>query len=532
MKDKDNLEILDDLNLFLKILPSKITNHIEVHDYELIEIVMDLGRPPIIIYSSHQKILHEFTVTLLDISFVLEKIGHVGDDNRAGIEKTLHRISLIRNRFGNPVGITCRVGRAVFGSIRVIEDFIGTNKSILIMGKPGIGKTTMLREITRLLADKEEKRVVVVDTSNEIAGDGDIPHPAIGSARRMQVRNTELQHDVMIEAVENHMPEVIVIDEISTEKEANACRTIAERGVQLIATAHGNTLDNLIINPTISDLVGGTKSVTLGDIEARRRKSQKTVLERQHEPTFDIVVEIIGRNEVAVHFDVALAVDKKLRGITSASEIRSLVNDEVEKSIDFDDRNSINMTPFNPNNLINSNISIHDLPPEKIKKTNVKKINIFPFGIQKTKLKNSSKSIFNNINLVSNPEKAQIILTTKSNYSRDPKPKIIETAEKIGVPVYILRKGSSDQIIRFLEKIKGKSKLENSEIDLDTEDSDALNEVKIAVKKILNGEKEIELSPRDADIRRRQHFFANNQGVGTKSIGKELNRRLVLKKRD
>tara|TARA_B100000941_G_scaffold54123_1_gene34996 strand:- start:4264 stop:5862 length:1599 start_codon:yes stop_codon:yes gene_type:complete len=532
MKDIYNSEILDDLDLFLKILPSKIINHIDIHSHELIEIVMDIGRPPVIIYSSHQKILQDQTTTFLDISFVLEKIGHVGDDNRAGIEKTLHRISLIRNRFGKTVGITCRVGRAVFGSIKVIEDFIGTNKSILIMGKPGIGKTTMLREITRLLADKQQKRVVVVDTSNEIAGDGDIPHPAIGSARRMQVSNTELQHNVMIEAVENHMPEVVVIDEISTEKEANACRTIAERGVQLIATAHGNTLDNLIINPTISDLVGGTKSVTLGDIEARRRKSQKTVLERQHEPTFDIVVEIIGRNEVAVHFDVALAVDKKLRGIASPSELRKLTGEDVIKSIDLEENETLNMTPFNFSKLKNSNLSIHDITPKKNKKSNTKRINIYPFGIQKTKLKNSSKTIYNNISLVSNPEKAEIILTTKSNYSRDPKPKILETAEKLGIPVHILRKGSSDQIIRFLEKIKGKSKLENSEIDLDIDDSDALNEVKIAVKKILNGENEIELSPRDADIRRRQHFFANNLGVGTKSIGKELNRRLVLKKRD
>ena len=249
-------------------------------------------------------------------------------------------------------------------------------------------------------------------------------------------------------------------------------------------------------------------------------------------PTFDIVVEIIGRNEVAVHFDVALAVDKKLRGIASPSELRKLTGDDVIKSLDLEENETLNMTPFNFSKLKNSNLSIHDITPKKNKKSNTKRINIYPFGIQKTKLRNSSKTIYNNISLVSNPEKAEIILTTKSNYSRDPKPKILETAEKLGIPVHILRKGSSDQIIRFLEKIKGKSKLENSEIDLDIDDSDALNEVKIAVKKILNGENEIELSPRDADIRRRQHFFANNLGVGTKSIGKELNRRLVLKKRD
>tara|TARA_B110000438_G_scaffold26129_1_gene24759 strand:+ start:11330 stop:12928 length:1599 start_codon:yes stop_codon:yes gene_type:complete len=532
MKELEPIEILDDLNLFLNILPSKIKKHIKVHEYELIEVVMDLGRPPIIIYSSHQNIIEDEIVNLLDISLVLDKIGHVGDDNRAGIEKTLHRISLIRNRFTKPVGLTCRVGRAVFGSIKVIEDFIGTNKSILIMGKPGIGKTTMLREITRLLADKEEKRVVVVDTSNEIAGDGDIPHPAIGSARRMQVKNTELQHDVMIEAVENHMPEVIVIDEISTEKEANACRTIAERGVQLIATAHGNTLDNLIINPTISDLVGGTKSVTLGDIEARRRKSQKTVLERQHEPTFDIVVEIIGRNEVAVHFDVALAVDKKLRGISSASEVRKLSNNKVEKNIEIDEKISLSQTPFNFSNLVNTKINIHDLEINTKEKINPKKFKIYPFGIQKTKLKNSSKTVFNNITIVSSPEKAEVIVTTKSNYSREPKSRVLETAEKLGIPIHILRKGSSDQIIRFLGKIKEKSKIENPNLDIDSESSHALNEVKVAVKKIQLGENEVELAPRDANIRRRQHFFASNKGIGTKSVGKELNRRLILKKRD
>tara|TARA_B110000116_G_scaffold104734_1_gene91252 strand:- start:1086 stop:2288 length:1203 start_codon:yes stop_codon:yes gene_type:complete len=400
------------------------------------------------------------------------------------------------------------------------------------MGKPGIGKTTMLREITRLLADKEEKRVVVVDTSNEIAGDGDIPHPAIGSARRMQVKNTELQHDVMIEAVENHMPEVIVIDEISTEKEANACRTIAERGVQLIATAHGNTLDNLIINPTISDLVGGTKSVTLGDIEARRRKSQKTVLERQHEPTFNIVVEIIGRNEVAVHFDVALAVDKKLRGISSASEVRKLSNNKVEKNIEFDEKTSLSQTPFNLSNLVNTKINVHDLEINNKEKINPKKFKIYPFGIQKIKLKNSSKTVFNNIILVSSPEKAEVIVTTKSNYSREPKSRVLETAEKLGIPIHILRKGSSDEIIRFLGKIKEKSKIIKPDFNLDSESSAALNEVKVAMKKIQNGENEVELAPRDANIRRRQHFFASNKGIGTKSIGKELNRRLILKKRD
>ena len=204
--------------------------------------------------------LLEREITEADIAHVVDHIGTFGDDNRAGIERTLHRISAIRNRTGKIVGLTCRIGRAVYGTIEIIDDFVESGRSILIMGRPGIGKTTMLREAARVLADDLGKRVVVVDTSNEIAGDGDIPHPAIGKARRMQVRTPSLQHEVMIEAVENHMPQVIVIDEIGTELEAQAARTIAERGVQLIGTAHGNNLDNLMLNPTLSDLIGGIQS--------------------------------------------------------------------------------------------------------------------------------------------------------------------------------------------------------------------------------------------------------------------------------
>ena len=525
---KTEKEIIDDLKPFLEILPIKISRKIMKED-ELIEVVLDLGRPPIIRYTNQQDIILDLIITQNDINYVINKIGHVGDDNRAGIERTLHRISLIRNRAEEPIGVTCRVGRAVFGSVKIIEDFIGSEKSILIMGKPGIGKTTMIREITRIIADKEEKRVVVVDTSNEIAGDGDIPHPAIGSARRMQVRNTDQQHNVMIEAVENHMPEVVVIDEISTEKEADACRTIAERGVQLIATAHGNTLDNLIINPTISDLVGGTKSVTLGDLEARRRKSQKSVLERQHEPTFDIVVEIIDRNKVSVHFDVALAVDKILRGIVANSEIRSLENGEVIK-LNFKNKSKkLKGTPFSPKSLIKTQITTHDYNQNDVIKNNSNRITIFPFGIQKSKLKNSAKSLFTNINIVETVEKAQIILTTKSHYMK--KPKTIQLAEKIGISIHILKKGSNDQIIRFLSKIKQKTKPEKIDLIVDIKDEDALNEVKIAEKKIQKGDIEVELKPRDPNIRRKQHFLATTLGLGSASIGQDSNRRLVIKKR-
>jgi stage III sporulation protein SpoIIIAA len=314
----------DDLDVLFAALPPEIVEAIHaLPDREsLIEVVLDLGRQPEARYPQAEVTLLEREITERDIAFVVEHIGSFGDDNRAGIERTLHRISAIRNRNGKIVGLTCRIGKAVYGTIEIIADFVESGKSILIMGRPGIGKTTMLREAARVLADEQRKRVVVVDTSNEIAGDGDIPHPAIGKARRMQVRTPSLQHEVMIEAVENHMPQVIVIDEIGTELEAQAARTIAERGVQLIGTAHGNNLDNLMLNPTLSDLIGGIQTVTLGDEEARRRRTQKSVLERKAPPTFDVVVEIQDRDRVMVHADVAETVDAMLRGDPVAPELR------------------------------------------------------------------------------------------------------------------------------------------------------------------------------------------------------------------
>ncbi len=324
MAEHRNRESIDDLDALLGALPPEIVAAIHAlpERPDLIEVVMDLGRRPEARFPESEVILLDREVSEKDIADVVEKIGSFGDDNRAGIERTLHRISAIRNRSGKIVGLTCRIGRAVYGTIEIIDDFVETGKSILIMGRPGIGKTTMLREAARVLADDLGKRVVVVDTSNEIAGDGDIPHPAIGKARRMQVRTPALQHEVMIEAVENHMPQVIVIDEIGTELEAQAARTIAERGVQLIGTAHGNNLDNLMLNPTLSDLIGGIQSVTLGDEEARRRRTQKSVLERKAPPTFDVIVEIQDRERVMVHADVSETVDAMLRGDPVAAEQR------------------------------------------------------------------------------------------------------------------------------------------------------------------------------------------------------------------
>ncbi|MEP6680371.1 MAG: AAA family ATPase, partial [Chloroflexota bacterium] len=252
-------ETTDDLDALLQALPAEIVARLRsfADRSDLLEVVMDLGRRPEARFTHGEEELLAREVGELDIAHVIDHIGVFGDDNRAGIERTLHRISAIRNRSGKVVGLTCRIGRAVFGTIDIIREIVESGQSILILGRPGVGKTTMLREVARVLADDLGKRVIVVDTSNEIAGDGDIPHPGIGDARRMQVRTPTEQHAVMIEAVENHMPEVIVIDEIGTELEAAAARTIAERGVQLVGTAHGNTLDNLMLNPTLSDLVGG-----------------------------------------------------------------------------------------------------------------------------------------------------------------------------------------------------------------------------------------------------------------------------------
>lgn len=335
MADVTMHETTDDMAALLAALPPEIADAIRAlpNASDVIEVVMDLGRQPEARFGAGgESVLLDREITEADLEQVVIHVGSFGEDNRAGIERTLHRISAIRNRSGKIVGLTCRIGRAVFGTIEIIDDLVSSGKSVLIMGRPGIGKTTMLREAARVLAEVADKRVVVVDTSNEIAGDGDIPHPGIGRARRMQVRTPAHQHAVMIEAVENHMPEVIVIDEIGTELEAAAARTIAERGVQLIGTAHGNSLDNLMVNPTLSDLIGGIQTVTLGDEEARRRRTQKSVLERKAPPTFDVIVEIIDRDRVTVHEDVAETVDGLLRGDPVAPELRWRDEGGVHKS--------------------------------------------------------------------------------------------------------------------------------------------------------------------------------------------------------
>ncbi|OEL35854.1 Uncharacterized protein ycf45 [Dichanthelium oligosanthes] len=279
----------DDLAELLQILPRDLRDNLqnEPRKDQLLEVILDLGRRPEARFlgDSGGQYLRDSEISQKELEDAQRAVGEFGGDNRAGIEGTLHRISAIRSRKGMVVGLTCRVGRAVTGHVDMVRDLLNYKESILFLGRPGVGKTTVMREIARVLADEFQKRVVIVDTSNEIGGDGDIPHAAIGGARRMQVPEPSMQHRVMIEAVENHMPEVVIVDEIGTEAEAQACRSIAERGVMLIGTAHGERLANIIKNPTLSDLTERSVDMLLHGkkplVEVRKRDNKfEVVIER------------------------------------------------------------------------------------------------------------------------------------------------------------------------------------------------------------------------------------------------------------
>ena len=517
-----------DLEVLIDKLPADIREPLSGRDDldQLLEVVLDLGREPEARFLEHSVPLGASEVSADDIRYTISRIGEFGEDNRAGIERTLHRISAIRNRRGDAIGLTLRVGRAVYGTIRVIEDLIMSGKSVLLLGKPGVGKTTMLREVARVLADDARRRVIVVDTSNEIAGDGDIPHPAIGRARRMQVPSPALQHNVMIEAVENHMPEVIIIDEIGIELDANAARTIAERGVQLVATAHGNTLDNLIMNPTLSDLVGGIQSVTLGDIEARRRRTQKTVLERRAPPTFDILVEIQNWSEVVVHPDVADTVDRILRGYTIAPERRNVSEDgEVVKTRPE--------TTRSPNGASSASPAMNGAPfggdkeeretPPEIAAEPMKVTHIMPYGVNKGKLQQAVRHSNSAVEVVDSISRADLLLTTKSYYRR--KTGALQTAEQKGKPVYILRRNTTPQIEQFIRAITRDKRHGRHDESLDV----AMREAEDAASRIRDGdERRVNLSPRGAYVRHVQHEIAEKHGLRSHSVGKEPGRRVVF----
>ncbi len=579
-------EIADNLDELLEVLPPRIRERLEcLGDIgDLLEVVLDLGRRPEARFPGGRFVyLDENPVKREDIEFLTKRVGTFGHDNRAGIERTLHRISGIRNRYGEIIGLTCRTGRAVYGTIDIVRDVVELGKSILLLGKPGVGKTTLLREVARVLADEFNKRVVVVDTSNEIAGDGDIPHPAIGRARRMQVPAAVQQADVMIEAVENHMPEVIVVDEIGTEAEAQAARTIAERGVQLIGTAHGNTLENLVLNPTLSDLVGGIQAVTLGDEEARKRGTQKTVLERKAPPTFDIVIEIKDRDSLAIHHDVARTVDLLLRGIEPRPEVRRRSSEgeiEVVQKSDLAElaareegllaarhpsswevrrarreareRERARREQHGQQPAAEGGFAGHGVEPGGVDQAgwNAAAATGAGWGASESGSGSELSAPVAGAATMGEPrrvlrlypyavsrnklehavrETALPVFISKDLGQADAvltlkgqyrkMPKTLREAESRGIPVHIIRSNTISQIAGFLRNTFGG--------DRAFMEAQALKEAEEAVARVTSTQSPIELNPQNAYVRKLQHQFAEKNKVKSTSIGVEPYRRVV-----
>jgi stage III sporulation protein SpoIIIAA len=504
MQDK----ITDDLDALLDVVPPAIAEaiHRENQGDDLLEIVLDLGRQPEARFLNREVALSNHEVTQDEIDYVVARVSEFTTDNRAGIERTLHRISCIRNRRGDIVGLTLRVGRAVYGTIDIIRDLLESDKSILLLGKPGVGKTTLLREAARVLAEK--KRVVVVDTSNEIGGDGDIPHPAIGRARRMQVIRPELQHEVMIEAVENHMPEVIIIDEIGRELEAAAARTIAERGVQLIGTAHGNSLDNLLQNPTLCDLVGGVQAVTLSDEEARRRGTQKTVLERKAPPTFEVVVEIKDWQHLAVHHEITASVDALLRGRAHPPEIR--YRDESGQV-------QIEQTAVVPR--LRAEAFEADVDAAQ-RSASPRVLRVYTYGVGKNRLRQAAQNLHLPVELADELRHADAVITLKSYYRRRPQP--ISDAERRGIPIYVLRSNTVTQMESCLADVFGLSIADLDPLTI------ALRETEDAIRRVLSGQKSADLSPQNSYVRRQQHQMARQANLVSHSYGREPRRHVRI----
>ncbi len=526
-----NLQFQNDLDKLVEILPDRIRRLIDYSAMEdVIEIVLDIGRMPEIRHSNGKiEYLGTSEIGYDDIDYITSRVQEFTSDNRSGIAGTLHRISAIRNRQGKVVGLTCRIGRVVTGTISCIKDICLQGKSILFLGKPGVGKTTKLREISRLVADELGKRVVIVDTSNEIAGDGDTPHPAVGHARRMQVRQPEFQKDVMIEAVENHTPEVIVVDEIGTEAEAQAARTIAERGVMLIATAHGNSLESLIKNPTLSDLVGGIQSVTLGDDEAKRRSSQKTVLEREKQPTFDIVIEILDRNTLAVYKDTAEAVDYILRGWPIRPEIR-----KVDKVYNFSTpvQPVVDKTPtvFDKINALDDKIE----HPESLKFSfsrqkyveNVKKFKkIYLYAVSRSIAEKVIERLDLNAEITRNLDDADIVIAHKNFIKGGAK--VLSTAEENRIQIFYVKTNSMAQIQKVIKEALDIAEVNERQTFYDITEK-ALDEAKSAIEKILAGATDVELKPQNQQIRKLQHELVEQHNLESKSIGEGESRHLRI----
>ncbi len=569
--------ITDDLDKLLYILPPDLRDRLQTHPQKesLIEVVLDLGREPEARFPQAAERLSTTVVTREELDYCISQVGHFSGDNRAGIERTLHRISAMRNRQDAVIGLTCRVGRAVFGTTLMIRDLIESGRSILLLGRPGVGKTTALREIARVLADDLNKRVVIIDTSNEIAGDGDVPHPAIGRARRMQVARPELQHQVMIEAVENHMPEVIVIDEIGTELEAIAARTIAERGVQLIGTAHGNRIDNLMKNPTLSDLIGGIQSVTLGDDEARRRGTQKSILERKAPPTFEIAIEMLERQRWNIHEDVAISVDTLLRGRVPVPQERTVDEQGEVKisqpqptpvpnppaeldalrlaktgwggagliqplplpSLGFESPGSSNVRDFQ--SLLDESFRQQDeLSHDFERKTGPNgedlPLHVYPYAVSRSQLEQVIQTLHLPILLTKDIDHADVVFALRSHVKSHAKLKQVARIKQ--VPIVSIKSNSIPQIARGLRRLLNMDDPDAEVLDINMfstsrnhDEMEALEEARLAVEQIVIPKGQpVELLPRPAQVRKMQHELIEHYRLHSQSFGEEPNRRLRI----
>ena len=503
-----------EIELLVSIMPARVAEPVRIRGFDgLIEVVLDLGRVPTARYRNEEIDLGTEEVKDTELAQVVAQVSEFGDDNRAGIPRTLHRISAIRNRRGHIVGLTCRVGRSVSGSGQVMRDLIEAGHSILLLGPPGVGKTTMLRDVARMCADELSKRVVIVDTSNEIGGDGDIPHKGIGRSRRMQVSRSMMQHEVMIEAVENHTPEVIVIDEIGTGQEAEAARTIAERGVQLIGTAHGTSLSNLMQNPTLSDLIGGIESVTLSDEEARRRGTQKTVLERRAPPTFDVLVEIQSFRRLSIHEDVAATVDALLRGYEVEAEIRVAGEGGRVESVERVPMRTAPEAPLDARPQVGRARTLPAAPSGPDKR-------LLPFGISRGRLQQVIEETRSPARIVDSVREADAVLTLRPHYRRRAGP--LKQAEERGIPIYVLRSNTPEQIERQLLAFRGDDGREDPTTKALREAEDAVGEV------TFRGASQVDLSPATPYVRRLQHELVARHGLRSVSKGREPFRRVTV----
>ncbi|KAK4756816.1 hypothetical protein SAY87_006943 [Trapa incisa] len=552
-----------ELEGFLELVPLRMRRALYRHEEvgQLIEVVMDLGRKPLARFPSGDWAISEEPITLEDLDHAVSKVGDFSDDNRSGIDSSLHRISAIRNRKMQIIGLTCRVGRAVSGNAESFHDLVAGGGSILVVGPPGVGKTTLIREIARMLADEHRKRVIIVDTSNEIGGDGDIPHAGIGRARRMQVPNVHMQHNVMIEAVENHMPQTIIIDEIGTELEALAASTIAQRGVQLVGTAHGITIDNIIKNPSLQILVGGIESVTLGDDEARKRKVQKTILERKGPPAFTCAVEMISKTECRVHHRLDASVDAILAGKTPLIEVRKMYSETNGSSKPtvpnekIEEEENVLTNEKELQNDLESDIEevehSQNIPGKQSNRVTLSKrtapVSVYTYKILEADLLQVAAvmGLENIIDVTNDIGAADAILACSSELEENPW--IRSVAKFHELPVFVIKSNTMAQMVKAVRMILGKEsfgrklKLPSKKyLDVEIEDDapkkepsleeiDALEEVRLAIEYIvIPGGEPVELLPRCSEIVARQLQLVKRYQLAAENSGTDLNPRLQI----